>query len=76
MSDDARSARARARQQWPVVRGRLDEQAAELLLDVPPATRVAMVWALTVDAWALRGEPIPDYARADAPGRVVRPGKR
>lgn len=76
MSDEARSARARARQQWPVVRGRLDDHDSELLLDVPPARRVAMVWALTVDAWALRGESIPDYARSEAPGRVVRPGQR
>ncbi|KAB2896121.1 MAG: hypothetical protein F9K40_15095 [Kofleriaceae bacterium] len=76
MSDERRAERARARRQWPVVRGRVDDQTSELLLDVPPARRVAMVWALTVDAWALRGEAIPDYARGEAPGRVVRPGER
>lgn len=32
-----------------------------------------MVWALTVDAWAVAGLPMPDYPRMDAPVRVVRP---
>ena len=44
-----------------------------MLRDVPPAACVAMVWALTLDAWAASGQPIPTYARADAPGRVIRP---
>jgi hypothetical protein len=67
--------RARARAGWPVVRARLGDEAPDLLLGIPPAERVAMVWALTLDAWAMRGESIPDYARAQAPGRVVRPRK-
>lgn len=73
MSDAGRAERARARASWPVERKRLDDPASDLLLDVPPAERVAMVWALTLDAWAMRGEPIPDYRRDQAPGRVVRP---
>lgn len=39
------------------------------------AERVAMVWRLTVDAWALGGAAIPDYDRAHTPGRMVR-GRR
>jgi hypothetical protein len=35
--------------------------------------RVALVWQLTQEQWALAGRAIPDYARADAPGRVIRP---
>lgn len=70
---DTRADRARARASWPVTRHRLDDDADEVLRDTPPADCVRMVWALTLDAWALAGAPIPDYARSDAPGRVVRP---
>jgi hypothetical protein len=73
MSDAARAERARARERWPVVRKRLEDVSSELILDVPPAERVAMVWTLTLDAWAMSGEPIPDYRRDHAPGRVTRP---
>lgn len=36
------------------------------------AERLAAVWAITADAWALSGRPIPDYSRAAMPGRVLR----
>jgi hypothetical protein len=36
------------------------------------AERVAMVWQLTLDAWASAGEPIPDYPREKTPIRVIR----
>jgi hypothetical protein len=35
--------------------------------------RVALVWRLTREQWALAGRTIPDYPRAEAPGRVIRP---
>lgn len=76
MSDEARSRRAKVRGAWPVVRASLRDERPELLLEVPVAKRIAMVWALTLDAWALRGEALPDYPRAAAPGRVIRAGKR
>lgn len=68
----SREARAQARAAWPVRRHRLDDDGDDVLRDVPPAACVAMVWALTLDAWAASGQPIPTYARADAPGRVIR----
>lgn len=37
-----------------------------------PSERVAMVWRITLDAWAAMGEAIPDYPRGEAPGRVIR----
>jgi hypothetical protein len=37
-----------------------------------PAECVAMVWALTLDSWASARAEIPDYARAEAPGRLLR----
>ena len=37
-----------------------------------PAERLAALWAVTCDAWALSGRPWPDYRREDMPGRVLR----
>lgn len=42
------------------------------VLAMTPGERVAMVWQLTVDAWALGGREIPSYPRHSMPGRVVR----
>ena len=73
----ARRARARARSGWTgrVLRG------SEREADVPPTLstaeeRVAQVWALTLDAWAMAGLPIPDCPRSEAPGRVIRTWER
>lgn len=68
----SREARAQARAGWPISRHRLDDDGDDVLRDVPPSDCVAMVWALTLDAWAAAGRPIPTYARADAPGRLIR----
>ncbi|HUQ07601.1 MAG TPA: hypothetical protein VM261_34140 [Kofleriaceae bacterium] len=72
MPDDARALRAKARKSWPVARARVQDRGSDLLLDVPVAERIAMVWELTLNAYAIRGEPIPAYKRSEAPGRVVR----
>ena len=43
----------------------------------PPATastaeeRVAMVWPITCDVWALSGREMPTYERKDMPVRVL-----
>ena len=37
--------------------------------------RLGMMWELALGAWSLSGQPLPDYARADMPGRVIRPGE-
>jgi hypothetical protein len=77
----ARRARAAARGAWQIVVHRLHDETEA---DVPPtatptvtnAMMVAMVWRMTQDAWAMSGRPIPDYARHEAPGRVVRRNER
>ncbi|MCA9517048.1 MAG: hypothetical protein KC635_19030 [Myxococcales bacterium] len=48
--------------------------ADDLVIDAPPGVLIGLVTELTLAAWSLRGEPIPDYERGEAPGRVVRPG--
>lgn len=73
---DARAARRRARATWPgrLVR-QLDEQEVEIV-DAPPGERVAMVYELTLAAWAMAGKSIPDYERAEMPIRIVSRGRR
>lgn len=71
MQDDAET-RRRARANWPVTVHRLGDEP-------PPAPttaeqRLAMMWELAVQAWALAGRPIPDYDRAHTPMRVLRRG--
>ncbi len=75
MSDEGRAEPARARASWPVRRAGLtsDARDGELVADATASQRVAMVWALTLDAWAMRGEPLPDYPRTHAPGQILRP---
>lgn len=63
-----------ARQQWPIRTFRLgDEPLVDDRDATTPDERLAMVWTLTREQWALTGRPYPDYARADMPGTVVRP---
>ncbi len=33
--------------------------------------RIAMMWPLTLEAWALAGRPIPSYDRSATPVRVI-----
>ncbi|MBX3184633.1 MAG: hypothetical protein KF915_18535 [Polyangiaceae bacterium] len=70
--DDARKARAAARQSLPIKRVALQDEAAPDVSHLTPSERIALVWELTLDAWASSGEPFPDYERANAPGRVIR----
>jgi len=63
----------RARASWPICivslgRGSEDDLSAS----TSPAQRLAVMWALAKEAWALMGRPVPDYDRAHAPVRVVR----
>lgn len=53
---------------------RLEDTPEVELLSLPPDRLIALVTELTRLAWAIRQEPLPDYERARAPGRVVRPG--
>jgi hypothetical protein len=45
------------------------------LIDLPPGELVALVTALSLEAWAMMGAELPEYRRAEIPGRVVRQGQ-
>ncbi len=63
--------RAAARRAWPGRRATLADERDELVQGTP-AERIAMVWSMTLDAWALSGKPLPVYRREDMPGVVIR----
>jgi len=70
--DDASRARAAARANMTLRVVELAQEEAPDLSSLSPSARVAMVWELTLDAWASSGQPIPDYDRSHAPGRMLR----
>ena len=66
--------RARARGAWPIRTFRLgDEPLTDDRDEGSVDERLALVWRLTREQWLLAGHAFPEYARADIPGRVVRP---
>jgi hypothetical protein len=68
--NDNSKRRATGRRTWPVRKFRLGDEPSDDLSDVTTAEdRLRMMWELTVDAWALSGERIPDYDRGAAPVR-------
>jgi hypothetical protein len=69
--DDAAEARRKARASWSVSRHQLCDPTSDLV-QATPSELVAMVHRLTLDAWAMAGLRIPDYARSNAPGRLLR----
>ena len=72
-SERARSERAAARREWSGEKTRLGDSGQPPLVPASPAKRLAMVWQLTCDAWALAGKPMPSYSRGEAPAKVFRP---
>lgn len=72
-SELARSERAAERHKWSGGKTRLVDSGQPPLVSASPAERLAMVWPLTCDAWALAGKPMPSYSRDEAPGKVLRP---
>jgi hypothetical protein len=75
--EDDRARRARARAHWPIARTALgNERSEDLSATTTADERLAMMWPLALDAWAAMGEPIPDYPRNEAPGRVIRRRER
>lgn len=65
--------RRRARAGWPIRVVRLGEEERVDPRDTSTVDeRIALVWTLTRELWAFRGEPIPSYSRAEMPGRVIR----
>jgi hypothetical protein len=74
VADSNREERARGRAAWAGARSHLAtfDDAADVMTTGTPSERVAMVWGLTLDAWAMSGRPLPDYPRDASPGRIVR----
>lgn len=73
MSSTSLEERSAARAAWPGRKLAAGETTSDDLSSSTTAEdRVAMVWQLTLDAWAMSGRPIPDYRREDSPGRVIR----
>jgi hypothetical protein len=68
-------ARAAARGAWPVQLAALGARPGSGHYGTPEA-RVAMVWPLTLEAWALSGRSIPVYAREATPLRLCRLDRR
>ncbi len=76
MSDEKRSRaareRARKRRDWPVRVFRLGmEPGDDLSASTTVDERLAMMWPLAVEAWALSGRTLPVYARKNIPGRLI-----
>ncbi len=67
----------RDRAAWPIRRFKLGEEPkGDLRSTTTAEERLAMMWPLACDAWASRGEPLPEYTRENMPGRVIRRGGR
>lgn len=68
MNDDQRAARAAARAHWRVRRFVLGEEpTGDLRATTTAEERIEMMWALTIDAWALAGKALPTYTREETP---------
>jgi hypothetical protein len=66
--------RRAARAQWPVRRFSLGEEPPDdLWKTTTPAARIAMMWELAVEAWAVAGRALPTYDRRSIPARLFRP---
>lgn len=72
-NSERRAERARARLDWPIRRFDLGAEPGEnLWASTTPPERLAMMWELSRQAWTLSGQPLPEYSRHRAPGRVIR----
>lgn len=75
MSDaerEARRRRAAGRATWPGRISQLEDLPEVECIDGSASELVAMVMELTLASWAMSGRAMPDYDRAQMPGRVVR----
>ncbi|HWC02805.1 MAG TPA: hypothetical protein VHF87_08545 [Methylomirabilota bacterium] len=64
---------AASRRTWPVRLVALGKEPRDHLERfTTPEERLAMVWTLTVEAWALSARPMPAYPRTAAPVRLRR----
>jgi len=78
MPDDLEVASRRAaRSTWPVRVHRLqDAPGADLGAITTAEERLAMMWPLALEAWALMPRSLPGYTRAETPVLVRRLGDR
>ncbi len=52
---------------------KLEEEPARDPFDrSTPEERLATMWALAKEAWAVSGRELPSYARSEAPGQLAR----
>ena len=66
-----------ARGSWPIRVYRLGSEPGDDLSATTTATeRLAMVWPLTLEAWAVAGKSLPGYSRGETPIRIVPSGVR
>jgi hypothetical protein len=64
----ASNSRAERRRYWPVRFYRLGAEPGDDLSETTSAEeRLAMMWPMTLEAWALSGLPVPDYPRGETP---------
>ena len=70
--DRARAERRAARRDWPIRVYKLGEEPSDDLSATTTAEeRLAMMWELAEQGWALAGRPFPEYLRSEMPIRVV-----
>jgi hypothetical protein len=70
--EEERAARRAARASWPIRVYRLGNEPGDDLSSTTTAEeRLAMVWSLTLEAWAVAGKPLPSYSRSETPIRAV-----
>jgi len=64
----AASRTAHRRRDWPVRVYRLGaEPGDDLRATTTAEERLAMMWPLALEAWALSAGPVPEYSRSEAP---------
>lgn len=72
-AEAGRRRRAQERSSWPIGRFRLGSEPSDDLRGQTTAEeRLSMMWELARRAWLLSGHRLPEYNRAEAPGRVIR----
>jgi len=68
--------RRQARANWPIRRVALRDETLTDARDTSTVDeRLALVWVLTLRQWEFAGRPLPTYARAAMPGRLIRTGR-
>jgi hypothetical protein len=76
VSERAQAAAAASRGSWPVRVFRLGAEPPDDLSGTStPEQRLAMMWPLALEAFALTRRPLPEYRRFDTPVALRRLGE-